>query len=59
METEKAKKYDLNDLLTEGVIDTTVNKTGLLMSAEESKKLVNVPKLLQTKSISEKLRKKK
>jgi len=55
MGNSKGNTQTLQEFITDRIIDTHVNKSGIVFAARESsKKLVNIPKLLQTKKISRK-----
>lgn len=58
MVIQKKNQDNLQEFLTDRLIDTQINKSGILFASKEtSKKLVDVPKLLQTKKITKGIKK--
>jgi len=52
MSKDNSAKGNLQEFLTDRIIDSNISKSGIIFSSREaSKKLVNVSKLLRTKKI--------
>lgn len=60
MAKNKKKRIGLDQFILHRVIDTEMSKSGTIIAAREaSKKLKDIPKILQSKKISRKLKKSK